>query len=442
MKNTKLRLILLSFLEFGVWGAYLTSLGSYLARAGLAEHIGWFYAVQGIISIFMPAIIGIIADRWIQAQRMLSICQGLAGMFMLGAWGYAASGTPVHFGPLFTMYTLSVAFYMPTIGLSNSVAYNILGQAKLDIVRHFPPIRVFGTVGFICSMLFVNFTGFQNNEQQLLTSGILSLVLSAYSLSLPKCPISRSAEKKILAQAFGLDAFSLFKDKRMALFFIFSMLLGVDLQITNGFANPFIQSFGGIAEFADNWGVKNANALISLSQMSEALCILLIPFFLKRFGIKTVMCMSMFAWVLRFGLFAIGNPGSLAWCFVASMIVYGIAFDFFNVSGSLYVDQKTPAAMRSSAQGLFMLMTNGIGATIGTLSAQQIINRYVYSQPDGIDQIQGWSTSWYIFAAYALTVGVLFLILFHDNNRKLPGKREIQKQESGALEGASGMTEL
>ncbi len=440
MKNTKFRLILLSFLEFAVWGAYLTSLGSYLARIGLAEHIGWFYAVQGIVSIFMPAIVGIVADRWIQAQRMLAICQGVAGMFMLGAWGYATSGSP-QFGPLFTMYTLSVAFYMPTIGLSNSVAYNILGQARLDIVKHYPPIRVFGTVGFICSMLFVNFTGFQNTEQQLLTSGILSLVLSAYSLSLPNCPINHKAEKKSLAQALGLDAFSLFKDRKMAMFFIFSMLLGVDLQITNGFANPFIQSFGDIAEFADNWGVKNANALISLSQMSETLCILLIPFFLKRFGIKTVMCMSMFAWVLRFGFFAVGNPGSLVWCFIASMIVYGIAFDFFNVSGSLYVDQKTPSAMRSSAQGLFMLMTNGIGATIGTLAAQQVINHLVYSQPESVEQLQGWSSSWYIFALYALVVGVLFLLMFHDNSQKTPAKREIEKQEAQAINGVGGMTE-
>ncbi len=421
MKNIKLRLILLSFLEFCIWGAYLTSLGSYLARIGLATNIGSFYAIQGIVSIFMPAIVGIVADRWIPAQRMLSICQGLAGMFMLGAWGYASGGTP-DFGPLFTMYTLSVAFYMPTIGLSNSVAYNILAQAKLDIVKHYPPIRVFGTIGFICAMLFVNFTGYQDTEQQLLASGVLSLVLSAYALSLPNCPINRSAEKKSLAQALGLDAFKLFKDKHIAMFFIFSMLLGVDLQITNGFANPFIQSFGEVSDFADNWGVKNANALISLSQMSETLCILLIPFFLKRFGIKTVMCMSMFAWVLRFGLFAVGNPGSLVWCFIVSMIVYGIAFDFFNISGSLYVDQKTPVDMRSSAQGLFMLMTNGIGAAIGTMAAQAVINHYVYSQPSGIEQVEGWSISWYIFALYALTIGILFLLIFNDNSKKTPNK--------------------
>lgn len=443
MPNIKIRLIILNFLEFAVWGAYLTSLGSYLAKNGLAESIGWFYAVQGIVSIFMPAIVGIIADRWVQAQRMLSICHGMAGIFMLAAWFYAlGAGSEVQFAPLFTLYTISVAFFMPTIGLANSVAYCALSKAGLDTVKHFPPIRVFGTVGFICSMLFVNFTGFQNTSQQLLTSGVLSMVMCLYALTTPSCPVCKDCGKKTLAQALGLDAFKLFKDRRMALFFIFSMLLGVDLQITNGFANPFIQSFGSVSEFAGNWGVANANALISLSQMSETLCILLIPFFLKRYGIKVVMCMSMFAWVLRFGFFAVGNPGSMVWCFVTSMIVYGIAFDFFNVSGSLYVDQKTPASMRSSAQGLFMLMTNGIGATIGTLSAQQVINYFVYSRPKGLPQIEGWQTSWYVFAAYALIVGLFFIVLFNDSDSSAPTKGEMRKDMDNTIEAPAGMTEL
>ncbi len=441
MKNIKFRLIILNFLEFAVWGAYLTSLGSYLAKNGLASQIGWFYAVQGFVSIFMPALVGIIADRWIQAQRMLSICHGLAGCFMLGAWSYATGGD-ISFGPLFTLYTLSVAFYMPTIGLANSVAYNALGKAGLDTVKHFPPIRVFGTIGFIVAMLFVNFTGFQNTCAQLLTSGLLSLVLSAYALSMPACEIIKNQGKKSLSEALGLNAFKLFKNKQMAMFFIFSMCLGVSLQITNGFANPFIQSFGAISEFADNWGVKNANALISLSQISETLCILLIPFFLKRFGIKTVMCMSMFAWVMRFGFFGIGNPGSGVIWFILSMIVYGVAFDFFNVSGSLYVDQKVNASMRSSAQGLFMVMTNGIGASVGTLAAQQVINHFVYSQPEGLDQIAGWSQSWYIFAAYAFVVGVLFLLLFRNNDKQNVNKVEIDESESETLDAPGGMSEL
>ena len=381
----------------------------------------------------MPALVGIVADRWIPAQKMLSLCQVIAGAFMLGAGWYAMdSGADVSFGPLFTLYTVSVAFFMPTIGLTNSVAYSVLGRAGLDTVKHFPPIRTFGTIGFIIAMLFVNFTGYQNTYQQLFTSGILSFVLALYALTMPECPVSKGAGKQSVADALGLKAFTLFKDRQMAVFFIFSMLLGVSLQITNGFANPFIQSFGQIDTYKGLWGVENANALISISQISETLCILLIPFFLKRYGIKIVMLMAMFAWVFRFGFFGVGNPGSGVWLFILSMIVYGIAFDFFNVSGSLYVDTKTDSSIRSSAQGLFMLMTNGIGATIGTLAAQQVINHYVYSQPAGEAQIEGWSHSWLIFAGYALVVAVLFMIIFKEKKTK-ETSRDIKEAEADAI---------
>ena len=162
----------------------------------------------------------------------------------------------------------------------------------------------------------------------------------------------------------------------------------------------------------DRFGANHANALISLSQVSETLCILLIPFFLKRFGIKRVMLMAMFAWVLRFGLFGLGNPGGGVWMFVLSMIVYGVAFDFFNVSGSLYVNNTTDVAIRSSAQGLFMIMTNGIGAMVGTLGAQVVVNRFVYSQATPAEQVAGWSHAWLFFAAYALVVALLFAVVF------------------------------
>ncbi len=439
MKNIKIRLSLLNFLEFAVWGAYLTSLGSYLYSIKLGSEIGWFYAIQGIVSMFMPAIIGIIADRWIPAQKMLSISHVLAGGFMISAGIYAMLTDPTpDFSILFTLYTLSVAFFMPTIGLSNSVAYTALDKAGLDTIKHYPPIRVFGTIGFICSMLFVNFTGFQNTYAQLFTSGILSFILAAYALTMPNCPIDRNKKIKSLSEVFGLKAFALFRQKQMAIFFIFSMLLGISLQITNGFANPFIQAFGTIPAYANDWGVNNANALISLSQISEALCILLIPFFLKRFGIKIVILMSMIAWVFRFGFFGIGDPGNGVWLLILSMIIYGIAFDFFNVSGSLYVDAKTDISIRSSAQGLFMLMTNGVGATVGTLAAQQVINHYVNSQPEGMPQIEGWHTSWLIFAGFALVVTILFYFIFNDKANLNSTDREKEIKE--ALETPGGMT--
>lgn len=204
----------------------------------------------------------------------------------------------------------------------------------------------------------------------------------------------------------------------MALFFIFSMLLGVSLQITNGFANPFIASFEADPHYANTFGVQHSNILISLSQISEALCILLIPFFLKRYGIKNVILIAMVAWVLRFGFFGLGNPGSGAWLLILSMLVYGVAFDFFNVSGSLFVDKETPHHIRSSAQGMFMLMTNGIGATVGTLGAQWVVNQFTSWQEVMVNgeakslMIGDWSSVWFVFAGYALVVTILFAILF------------------------------
>lgn len=413
--NLKVRLTVMNFLEFAVWGAYLTSMGSYLAKVGQAENIGWFYSVQGIVSLFMPAVMGIIADRWVQGQRLLGFCHFLAGAFMLAASYYGiTAGEQVSFATLFSLYTLSVAFFMPTIALSNSVAYAALDRVGMDTVKHFPPIRVFGTVGFICSMWVVDLGGMQQNALQFAFSGALSLILGLYALTLPACPVNTEGGGKTLAEALGLQAFRLFKIRKMAIFFIFSMLLGICLQITNGFAGPYIFSFAAIPEYADTFGVQHANILISISQMSETLCILLIPYFLHRFGIKTVMLMAMVAWVLRFGLFAVGDPGSGVWMFILSMIVYGVAFDFFNVSGSLFVDKETDIHIRSSAQGLFMVMTNGLGATIGTLVAQEVINTYVYGlqDPTGHQIVEGWSTCWYLFAAYALVVAVLFALVF------------------------------
>lgn len=411
--NIKVRLILMNFLQFAVWGAYLTSMGTYLARIGLGSHIGLFYAMQGIVSLFMPAVLGIIADRWIPAQRLLGISHLLAALFMAGAGYYGMTvGDSVSFPVLFAFYSASVAFYMPTLALSNSVAYSALDKAGLDTIKAFPPIRTFGTIGFICSMWLVDLLGFQANYMQFFMCAAWGIILSVYAHTLPECPVSRGeGKKKSLVEALGLRAFLLFKNRKMAIFFIFSMLLGVSLQITNGFANPFITSFNAIPEYADTFGVQHANLLISLSQISETCCILLIPFFLGRFGIKRVMLIAMGAWVLRFGLFGMGNPGGGVWMFILSMLVYGVAFDFFNVSGSLFVDKETDLSIRSSAQGLFIIMTNGIGATIGTLSAQAVVNRFV-DFDNTLPQTEGWSCAWFVFAAYALIVAVVFAFVF------------------------------
>ncbi len=418
------RLIVMNFLQFAVWGAYLTSMGRYLGGAGLGDVIGWFYAMQGIVSLFMPAVMGIVADRWVPAQRLLGYCHLLSGLLMIaaGVYGLASGITGVEFAPLFALYSLSVAFYMPTLGLANSVAYTALDRVHLDSVKAFPPIRTFGTIGFICSMWVVDLTGFQDTAMQFVVSGLLGLLLFAYSFTLPPCPVTSGGRNKSLAEALGLKAFTLFKRRKIALFFIFSVLLGASLQITNGYANPFLDSFKSVPEYADTFGVQHSNILISLSQASEALCILMIPFFLKRYGIKTVMLIAMVAWVLRFGLFGLGDPGDGVWMFVLSMLVYGVAFDFFNISGSLFIDKETTTSMRSSAQGIFILMTNGVGATVGTLGAQAVVNSYI-DMDSSLPQNEQWSHVWFIFAAYALVVAIAFAVLFRYKHDRTPVKQ-------------------
>lgn len=421
----------MNFLEFAVWGAYLTSMGNYLGKAGMGTEIAWFYAIQGIVSIFMPTLMGIVADKWIQPQRLLGLCHLAAGAGMIALCMIGTQQAMPDKAVFMTIYTLSVAFYMPTLALSNTVAFKILQDHGRDTVKDFPPIRVLGTVGFIATMWFVNCATadngsfsltladdankFQYTYMQFLVSGLLGIVLFVYSFfMLPQCKLVRKkdgAKKKSLMEVFGLNAFKLFKSKKMALFFIFSGLLGMSLQVTNGYATPFITHFKADPALADTFAANNATLLVSISQIAEAFCILLIPFFLKRYGIKNVMMIAMFAWVLRFGFFGLGGPAFPGvTLFILSCLVYGVAFDFFNVSGGLFVDAACSEDVKASAQGLFMLMTNGLGATIGTLLAGEIVNHYCTWENGFL--VGDWQTCWFIFAGFALAVGVSFALLF------------------------------
>ena len=363
--------------------------------------------MQGIVSIFMPAIIGVIADRWVPAQRMLGICHLLAGIFMLLTAFYGSqNGMESDFTTLFTLYSLSVAFYMPTLALSNSVAYTTLTKAGMDTVKAFPPIRVFGTIGFIASMWIIDLLGYKDSYNQFFTAAAWGVAISVYSLTIPACPPSKSIERRGFLARLGLDAFRCLTEKRLATFFLFSMLLGCALQISNGFTSVYLSSFATQTQYADTFAVQHPIIMTSLSQISETLCILMIPFFLGRFGIKRVMTIAMLAWATRYLLLAVGNPGNGAWMFILSMLIYGVAFDFFNIAGSLFVNKATDKEIRSSAQGLFMLMTNGLGASIGMIAAQSVVD---FSLANG-----GWQTAWYIFAAYAIVIAILFTLCFHD----------------------------
>lgn len=427
-KHIRLRLVLMNILQWAAWGAYLTSMGSFLAKSGFADKIGITYSVQGFVSIFMPAAMGIVADRFIAPQKTMSLCHLITGLCMVSAGVYAVRcGAEMSFPVWFALYATGCAFFMPTISLSYGIAYKILEDNGFDSVRTFPSIRVFGTIGFILSMLAVNFirnsegVPFQFSGNQFVFSGIISLCVFLYCFTLPDCNIGDKDNKKTFAERLGLNAFKLFKDRDLAVFFIFSALLGVAMQITNGFANPYISSFLDNPRYADSWGAQNANALISLSQISETLCILLIPIVFKKLGIKKVLLVSMVAWFLRFALLGLGNPGSGIWMFILSCIVYGIAFDFFNISGSLYVNEKTGNSMRHSAQGLFMLMTNGFGATFGTLGAQMVVNRFVINAEE-----PSWPTAWMIFAFYALALAIAFTFAFGSKGRKIFQRESIR----------------
>lgn len=398
--NIKFRLTILNFFEFFVFGTWLISLGGYLGGQlqFTGSQIGTIFSTLGIASIIMPAIVGIIADKYVNAQKLFGILHVVGAIFLY----FLAQVN--NFDTFFWIILGYLLLYMPSIGLANAVSYSILADNKYDVIKDFPPIRVWGTIGFIVAMWAIDVLEWAHSPNQFYFAAAFSLTLGIYSFTLPKVPLAKS-ENKTLKERLGLDALVLFKEYKMAVFFIFSMLLGVVLQISNAWASEFLRSF--TESFPDSFAVKHSNILISLSQISETVFILTIPFFLKRFGIKTVMLMSMLAWFLRFGLFGIGNPEGIGLGYLLlSMIVYGMAFDFFNISGSLFVETETDHKFRSSAQGLFILLTNGLGALVGGYTSGLIVDYFTH------DGIRDWSTIWLTFAGYAIVLAIVFSLLF------------------------------
>lgn len=416
--NIKLRLTLMSFFQFFVWGAWLITIATYYftspmgAGMDAGKKFGDIFSTLAISSIFMPAIVGIIADKWLDAEKLYGILHILYGLILFYVPQVHDADT------LYYVILAAMVCYMPTISLSNSISYTILKREGHDVIKVFPPIRVWGTIGFIVAMWITNLSDSKANSNQFYIAAVAAIALGIYSFTLPKCPPQRSISKGAsIIEQLGLNAFKLFAKYKMALFFIFSMFLGAALQLTNMYGDTFLDDFKKIPEYGpDSFVVKYSTIIMSISQISETVFILTIPFFLKRFGIKKVMLFSMLAWVLRFGLFGYGNPEEGLWMIILSCIVYGMAFDFFNISGSLFVETTTDSSIRSSAQGLFMMMTNGIGAFLGSRISGRIIDSY-YTLPNGD---RNWHDIWLTFAGYALVVAILFTILFkhkHDPNK-------------------------
>ena len=398
----KLRLVLMNFLQFFIWGSWLISLGNYMGGSlgftGL--QIGSIYTTMGVASLFMPGLMGIVADRWLNAERVLGICHIIAAVFLLYAF------TLHSFPAFYVAMLLHSFFYMPTIALNNAVSYAVLEKNGANIVKEFPPIRVWGTVGFVLAMWTIDIYGLTQSPCQLYVSAGAGLFLGLYAFTMPAIVPSRGESKKSISSALGLDAFVLFRQKRMFVFFLFAMLLGAALQITNAFGGPFLDDFKSV--YPDSFAVQHPNLLLSVSQISETLFILSIPFFLSRFGIKRIMLFSMIAWMLRFALFGIGNPGDRLWLLMLSMVIYGMAFDFFNISGSLFVEREADARIRSSAQGLFMIMCNGVGAFIGGLASGWVVDHFT------VNGVKDWQSIWFTFAIYAFILAVTFPFVFKE----------------------------
>ncbi len=401
--NLKLQLKVIIFLQFCLWGSWLTTLGSYMfvTLKFQGAEIGAVYSSLGIASVFMPALLGIVADKWLSAKWVYALCH------LIGAITLCIAATVTTPGAMFAIILLNSLAYMPTLGLVNTISYARLQNAGYDIVADFPPIRIWGTIGFILAMWAVSFSGFELSHMQLYIGAALSLALSLFSLTLPHMPVAKSQKNQTWVEMLGLNAFALFKNKRMAIFFIFSMLLGAELQITNMFGNTFLHSFDANPLFANSFIVTHASVLMSISQISETVFILAIPFFLGRYGIKNVMLMSIVAWMLRFGLFAYGDPTPFGTVLlVLSMIVYGCAFDFFNISGSVFVEKEVNPAIRASAQGMLLMMTNGFGCILGGMASGKVVEMYT------VAGVTDWKTVWLIFAGYSVVLLFAFMAMF------------------------------
>ena len=404
----RFRLIIMNFFQFFIWGSWLLTIGAFWFqyKGWSPTEFGLVFSTMGIASLFMPTIAGIIADKWLNTEKLYALFHlcGAVLLFIL-----PSINSPTVF---FWVMLINMCFYMPTISLAITICYTSIENAKMDLVKTYPPIRVFGTIGFIVALWTVSLLQVETSPVQFYIASGASLFLALYSFTLPKCPPLGKGKKANLSEALGLDAFKLFKNTKMALFFIFSFLLGVSLQLTNAYGDTFIHDFAKIPEYADSLAVKYPAIIMSISQISEALFILAIPFFLKKYGIKNVMLMSMVAWVLRFGLFAYGNPTDRLWMIILSCIVYGMAFDFFNISGSLFVETQVQPAIRASSQGLFMLMTNGLGSLTGSLLSGFVIEKFFVVNGDIM-----WYQTWLTFAIYALIVAIAFAIFFiHKHN--------------------------
>ena len=398
MIKIKIQLSFMMFLEFFIWGGWFVTMGTFLSQSFKASgsQLAQAYETQSIGAIIAPFVIGLIADRYFSAQKILGF------LHILGAVVLCLAGTSNDFISFYPFVLIYMILYMPTLALVNSVAFR---QMK-DPSKEFPPIRVFGTVGWIVAGLTIGYLGWESQKLLSYTfylTACASAILGVFSFTLPDTPPKAEKGDYSISKVLGLDALSLLKDTKYLIFFMSSILICIPLAFYYQHANQFLNELG----------MQKAAAVMTLGQISEALFILLLPIFLKRYGIKTSLIVGMLAWVVRYVLFAYGDIGENAWMLIFGVILHGICYDFFFVSGQIYTDYKAGDKFKSSAQGLITLATYGLGMLVGFRLAGYITDQFIISS--GHD----WTQIWIIPSGFALFVLLFFILTFKNEKIKL-----------------------
>ncbi|KEY56442.1 MFS transporter [Serratia sp. DD3] len=401
MKPLKIKIAGLQFLQFLAWGSWLISVGAYClhTKQWSASEFGSIFATIGIAALFMPTLAGIVADKWINAERLYAILQlGCAASMVM----VPQMETPQQ---LFWLMLVNMLCYIPTISLAFSVSFSVMTQAGMNIVKEYPPLRVFGTLGFASGMWLTSLSGLETSPLQFYISAASSLAVAVLAMSMPQCRPSGSTAGSVAQQFLSFG--KLFADKRFGAFFIFSGLLGVSMQLSNAYAGTFLHDFSSNPLYSDSIMIRFPAVIVSIGQMSEMFFVLLVPYFLTRYSVKTVMLISMLAWVARWLLLGFGNPGELWWMIILSMLVWGVAFDFFNLAGSLFLETNVDNGMKATAQGLLQVMIIGVGGTLGGFASGWMIDAFFTH-----DGIRDWRSIMIAFAAFNLLVAFSFMLFF------------------------------
>ena len=407
------RLSAMMFLQFFIWGAWYVTIGNYMAAQGMADLTHWPYTVNPVAAIIAPFFLGLVADRFFATERVLGVLHIIGGLIMLTV--PQATGSPLLFILLLLLYNIC---YMPTLGLANSLAFhNIENQEK-----QFPLIRVFGTIGWIVAGLFIGFVLGQFSGDELpdrtplplYTTAIASLILGAYSFTLPHTPPPAAGEKVSLKSIVGIDAFRQLGSRAFYIFIACSILICIPLAAYYNFAPIFVAN----AVYDQNVSnavvglLPNPSSLMTLGQMSEAAFMLLMPLLFARFGVKWMLAIGMAAWILRYLLFAFGAPDAVFWMVVTGILLHGICYDFFFVTGQIYVDKKSTPAVRGQAQGFLVLVTYGLGMFIGAQIAGALFNAFLGDET--VLTLARWQDFWLLPAGFALIVFLLFVFTFRE----------------------------